>query len=136
MEKKALTPKDGAPVMGFYSPGISVDVGDATFVFVTGQIARHPDGAPVAPGDFTAQTEYIFKKIEAILHEAGATIDDVVKTVIYTTDISKFKEISEVRNKYFAKAKPVSTLVEISKLVREGCDVEIEVIAIKQKEGK
>ncbi len=133
MEKKSLTPKDGAPVMGFYSPGISVDVGDATFVFVTGQIARHPDGAPVAPGDFTAQTEFVLQKIEAILKEGGATMDDVIKAVIYTTDVSKFKEISEVRNRYFAKAKPVSTLVEVSKLVREGCDVEIEVIAIKQK---
>ncbi|MDO8620125.1 MAG: RidA family protein [bacterium] len=133
MEKKSLSPKDGAPVMGFYSPGISVDVGDATFIFVTGQIARLPDGTPVAPGDFTAQTEFIFQKIEAILHEAGATIDDVVKAVIYTTNVSKFKEISEVRNKYFAKAKPVSTLVEVSKLVREGCDVEIEVIAVMQK---
>ena len=121
--------------MGFYSPGISVDIGDSTFVFVTGQIARHPDGTPVAPKDFTAQTEYIFQRIEAILHEAGATIDDVVKAVIYTTDVGRFKEISEVRNKYFAKAKPVSTLVEISKTVREGCEVEIEVIAVKEKEG-
>ncbi len=122
--------------MGFYSPGISVDVGDSTFVFVTGQIARNPDGTPVAPGDFTAQTEFVFQKIEAILKEACATMDDVVKAVIYTTDVSRFKEISEVRNKYFAKAKPVSTLVEISRTVREGCEVEIEVIAVKQKESK
>ena len=120
--------------MGFYSPGMSVDVGDSTFIFVTGQIARHPDGTPAAPGDFTAQTEFIFQKIQTILHEAGATIDDVVKAIIYTTDVSRFKEISAVRNKYFAKAKPVSTLVEISKTVREGCEVEIEVIAVKPKE--
>src|SRR3989344_1352413 len=135
MRKTSINPKNGAPVMGFYSPGMSVDVGDATFVFVTGQIARHEDGTPVAPGDFKAQTEDIFKRIEAILHEAGASIDDVVKAVIYTTDVSRFKEISEVRNKYFAKAKPVSTLIEISKTVREGCEVEIEVIAMKRGEG-
>ncbi len=133
MQKRSITPKGGAPVMGFYSPGMSVDVGDSTFVFVTGQIARHEDGVPVASGDFKAQTEFIFKKIEAILHEADASIDDVVKAVIYTTDMGKFKDISEVRNKYFAKAKPASTFVEISGTVREGCEVEIEVIAIKQK---
>ena len=121
--------------MGFYSPGMSVDVGDSIFVFVTGQIALGPDGTPVAPGDFTAQTEYIFKNIEAILLEAGARIDDVVKAVIYTTDITKFTEISEVRNKYFAKARPVSTLVEINRTVCGGCDVEIEVIAVRQKEN-
>lgn len=135
MRKKSITPKDGAPVMGFYSPGMSVDVGNSTFVFVTGQIARHPDGTPVAPGDFTAQTEFVFQKIQAILAEGGCSIDDVVKVVIYTTDVGKFKEISEVRNKYFAKAKPVSTLVEISNTVRKGCEVEIEVIAVKENEG-
>src|SRR3989338_9371603 len=135
MQKKSITPKGGAPVMGFYSPGMSVDVGDSTFVFVTGQIARHEDGAPVAPGDFKAQTEFVFKKIEAVLQGAGATINDVVKTNIYTTDISRFKDISEVRNKYFAKAKPASTFVEIPKTVREGCEGEIEVIAVKQNES-
>lgn len=135
MKKKSIIPKDGAPVIGFYSPGISVDVGDSIFVFVTGQIARHPNGAPVAPGDFGKQTEFIFQKIQAILTEAGASIDDVVKAIIYTTDVSKFKEISEVRNRYFAKAKPVSTLVEISKTVREGCEVEIEVIAVRPNDN-
>lgn len=122
--------------MGFYSPGISVDVGDSRFIFVTGQIARHPDGNAVAPGDFKTQTEFIFQKIKAILEEGNASIDDVVKAVIYTTDVTKFKEISEVRNKYFVKAKPVSTLVEITNTVRQGCDVEIEVIAIKSLVNK
>ncbi|KKW10777.1 MAG: hypothetical protein UY50_C0026G0004 [Parcubacteria group bacterium GW2011_GWA2_49_9] len=135
MKKKSISPKDGAPVMGFYSPGVSVDVGDSTFIFVTGQIARHEDGAPVAPGDFKAQTEFIFQKIEAILHGAGATIDDVVKANIYAMDIKRFKDISDVRNRYFAKAKPASTFIEILGTVREGCEVEIEVIAVKQNEG-
>jgi len=133
MQTKSISPKSGAPVMGFYSPGMSVDIGDSTFVFVTGQIARHEDGTPVAPGDFKAQTEFVFQKIEAILKGAGASIDDVVKANIYTTDISRFKDTSEVRNKYFAKAKPASTFVEIPKTVREGCEVEIEVIAVKQR---
>ena len=120
--------------MGFYSPGMSIDIGDSTVIFVTGQIARHEDGTPVAPGDFKKQTEFIFKKIGAILQEAGASIDDVVKANIYTTDISRFKEISEIRNKYFANAKPASTFIEISGTVRKGCEVEIEVVAIKQNE--
>ena len=72
-------------------------------------------------------------KAVKILKEAGASLDDIVKAVIYVTDISKFKEVSAIRNKYFAYAQPVSTLVEISKTVKEGCDIEIEVIAIKRK---
>ncbi len=101
--------------------------------FVTGQIAMDENGKAVAPGDFTKQTEYVFQNIAKILAEGGASLDDVVKAVIYVTDISMFKEISAVRNKYFATSKPVSTLVEINKTVKEGCDVEIEVIAIKKK---
>ena len=101
--------------------------------FVTGQIAMDKEGNAVAPDDIIQQTEFVFQNIQKILQEGGSSLDDVVKAVIYVTDISKFKEISTVRNKYFANAKPVSTLVEISKTVKKGCDIEIEVIAIKKK---
>ncbi len=131
--RQSIIPKGFTPTMGAYSHGLKVDVGDSEMVFVTGQIAMDSNGNAVAPGDFTKQTEFVFLNIEKILAEAGATLADVVKAVIYTTDISRFKEISAVRNKYFAKAKPASTLIEITKTVKEGCEVEIEVIAIKKK---
>jgi reactive intermediate/imine deaminase len=134
MKKIYLTPLEFTPTLGSYSHGISVDVGTAEMIFVTGQIALDKEGNAVAPGDYTRQTEFIFENITSILHEAGATLDMVVKAVIYVRDVSKFSEVSCVRNHYFANAKPVSTLVEISKTVKEGCDVEIEVIAMKGKE--
>lgn len=131
--KQHLNPKNFTEIMGAYSHGLKVDVGDSEMIFVTGQIAMDKDGNAVAPDDIAKQAEFIFQNIEKILKEGGASIDDVVKAVIYVTDMSDFKEISAVRNKYFAKAKPVSTLVEINKTVKEGCDLEIEVIAIKKK---
>lgn len=134
MKKTHLSPSNFTPTMGAYSHGIKVDVGDSEMIFVTGQIAMDKDGNAVASGDFVMQTEFVFENIKAILAEGGASLDDVVKAVIYVTDVSKFPKISSVRNTYFASAKPVSTLVEISKTVKEGCDVEIEVIAIKSKE--
>ena len=91
------------------------------------------DGDVVAPNDIIKQADFVFQNIQKILQEGGASLDNVVKAVIYVKDISKFKEISAIRNKYFAVSKPVSTLVEISKTVKEGCDIEIEVIAIKKK---
>ncbi len=133
MQKTSLSPKEFTQVLGAYSHGLKVDVGDAELTFVTGQIAMDKDGNAVAPGNFTAQTEFIFQNIQKILQEGGAALDDVVKATVYVTDMSKFSEVSAVRNKYFATAKPVSTLVEISKTVKDGCDVEIEVLAIKQK---
>lgn len=102
-------------------------------IFVTGQIAMDKEGNAVAPGDLIAQTEFVFQNLQTILNEAGSSLNDVVKAVIYVTDITKFKDISAVRNKYFAISKPVSTLVEISATVKQGCDIEIEVIAIKKK---
>ncbi|MBP9758699.1 RidA family protein [Candidatus Dojkabacteria bacterium] len=133
MNKKHINPKSFTEIMGAYSHGVSVDIGNSIMIFVTGQIAMDKDGNAVAPDDIKVQTEFIFQNIQTILNEANASIDDVVKAVIYVKDITKFKEISAIRNKYFEKAKPVSTLVEISNTVKPGCDIEIEVIAIKNK---
>ncbi len=133
MNRQQLNPKNFTEIMGAYSHGLKVDIGDSEMIFVTGQIAMDKGGNAVAPNDITAQAEFIFQNIQKILAEGGASIDDVVKAVIYVTDMSQFKEISAVRNKYFAKAKPVSTLVEINKTVKEACDLEIEVIAVKKK---
>ena len=133
MKKKLLQPKSFTEIMGAYSHGVQVDVGDSVIVFVTGQIAMDKNGNVVAPGDIVKQTEFIFENIKQILKEGGVTIDDVVKATIFVTNILHFKDISAVRNKYFEKSKPVSTLVEINKTVKEGCVVEIEVIAIKEK---
>lgn len=75
----------------------------------------------------------MFKNIQKILNEAGASLDDVIKATIFVTDMNDFQKISPIRNKYFAKSKPVSILVEIKRTVKEGCKVEIEVIALKEK---
>lgn len=131
--KKYLNPENFTPIIGVYSHGLKVDIGDSEMIFVTGQIAMDKDGKAVAPDSVIKQTEFVFQNIQKILQEGGSTLDDVVKAVIYVTDISKFKDISTIRNKYFINSKPVSTLVEISKTVKDGCDIEIEVIAIKKK---
>ena len=131
--KQVLNPENFTHVLGAYSHGVKVDVGDSEMTFVTGQIAMDENGSAVAPNDIMKQTEFVFENIQKILGEGGASLDDVVKAVIYVTDISQFKKISEIRNKYFANAKPVSTLVEINKTVKEGCDIEIEVIAVKKR---
>ncbi|MDD3302643.1 MAG: RidA family protein [Candidatus Gracilibacteria bacterium] len=130
--KKELNPKGGAEIMGAYSHGIEVDLTKASkMVFVTGQIAMDKDGNPIAAGDIEKQTEYVFESISKILQEGGMTIDNVVKAVIYVKNINDFSKISPIRNKYFANSKPVSTLIEISNTVKQGCDIEIDVIAIK-----
>ena len=115
---------------GYYSQGMKINLGPKTMILTAGQLALDDDGTPVAPGDFTTQTRFIFKRIQQILEAAGASIDDVVKAQFFITDVSKYSEVSAVRNEYFATARPVSTMVEISNTVAQGCDIEIEVMAI------
>lgn len=130
--KTKINPANFTKTVGAYSQGLKVDIGDKAMVFVSGQLAMDADGNPVAPGDFGAQTRYIFENIKRILGEAGAALEDVVKVQIFVTDITKFPQVSTVRNEYLAEIKPVSTLLEIGRTVREGCDIEIEVTAIME----
>ena len=133
MKKEVLLPKGAAEIMGAYSQGLKVDLGnDREMIFVTGQIAQDSSGNVVCD-DIEGQTEYVFKCIDSILKEGGSSLDDVVKTQIFLTDINDFSKVSPIRNKYFANSKPVSTMVEVSSLVKKGCKIEIEVIAIREK---
>ncbi len=124
---------DFTALMGEYSHGIKVPLPGADLIFLTGQKAMDSNENVVAPGDPEKQTEYVFESIRKILAEAGATINDIVKAQIYVTDMNDFPVISKVRNRYFAKCKPVSTLVEVNCLSKKGCLVEVAVTAVKLK---
>lgn len=114
-----------------YSNGILVPFEYANMLFVTGQVAQDNEGNVVAPYDALEQTKFIFRHISEILKDAGMTLDDVVKVQIFVTNMGESSKVSKVRDEVFINSKPASTMVEVNKLVKEGCCVEIEVIAIK-----
>lgn len=129
---EVLQPKEKfTALMGAYSHGIKVPLPGADLIFLTGQKAMDADGNVVAPGDPGGQTEYVFQSIQKILAEAGAKIEDIVKAQIFVTNMKDFPIISAVRNRYFEKCRPVSTMVEVNCLSKEGCCVEIAVTAVK-----
>lgn len=134
MKKTKINSKEFAERLGAYSHGYKVEMGDSVMIFTTGQIALDKNGTVLFPDDPAKQAEFIYESLEKILRQSGASLDDVVKTTVFLTDMNDFPKISAVRNKYFKNAEPVSTLVEVSNLVKEGCRVEIEVIALKQKQ--
>lgn len=105
----------------------AVRVGD--FVFVSGTTATDEDGQVVGPGDPETQTRYILAKIERALHEAGATMADVVRTRIYVTNADDWEAVGRAHSVYFAAIRPANTLVEVSRLVGDYL-VEIEADAI------
>jgi len=84
----------------------------------------------VGKGDMYAQTAFILKKIERALLEAEATLNDVVRTRMYVVDITKWEEAGKAHGEFFKKIKPVSTMVEVSRLINSDLLIEIEATAI------
>jgi enamine deaminase RidA (YjgF/YER057c/UK114 family) len=85
--------------------------------------------------DIGAQTREALRRIEVALTTAGATLADVVRTRIYVTDISRWREVGEVHAQVFGQIRPVATMVEVSALIEPGLLVEIEADAYVAANG-
>jgi enamine deaminase RidA (YjgF/YER057c/UK114 family) len=132
MNKTLIYPKGHPPSRGAYSPGIRIDLGGASLLFITGQLALDAENNVVAPHDAAAQTEAIFLRIGAILEAARMNFGDGVKVDTFLTEMKDFEKFSAVRNRYFSDTRPVSTLLEVKGLAKPGLCVEIEVTAVKE----
>ena len=129
---KDIVPDD-YKTRGSYTPAKKIDLGSYYLIFVSGVQAPKDDKHSVATNDVEEQTKLVFEDIIKILHQADATIDDVVKAVIYITDMHDFDKISAIRAEYFKTAMPVSTLIEANRMTRDGAKIEIEVTAVIKK---
>jgi enamine deaminase RidA (YjgF/YER057c/UK114 family) len=81
---------------------------------------------PGPPGDIAAQTRGALRRIEIALNAAGATLSDVVRTRIYVTDISRWREVAAVHAEIFGEIRPAATMVEVAALIAPELLVEIE----------
>jgi 2-iminobutanoate/2-iminopropanoate deaminase len=131
MKKTLINPPGHPAPRGAYSSGLLVEQGGSSTLFVTGQLAVDPEGKVIAPHDAEAQTEYVFQLIGAILKAGGMGYGDVVKVQTFLTHMPDFEKFSPIRNRYFSENKPVSTLLEVKGLARDGCCVEVEVVAMR-----
>jgi 3-hydroxybutyryl-CoA dehydrogenase len=129
--------KIAGPEFGFrtgaFSNAYVVDLGAADAVYTAGHLAVDAAGNLIGGPDAARQAEFIYGVIERILDAAGASLDDVVKTTAYLTDIRDYAAVNEIRNRVFAGREPASTIVEVSKLVHPGAKIEIEAVAIRTK---
>ncbi len=128
-----IYPKDWQQTRGFYSPAKKIDIGNAFIIFVSGQQVDKNENNEAITDDIEEQTELVFQAIEKILKAANASMEDVVKAQIFLTDINDFPKVSAIRDKWFAKSKPVSTLLEVNAMTRTGAKIEIEVTAVIKK---
>lgn len=110
--------------------GFSRAVRLGTAIHVSGTTATDENGNVVGLGDPYAQTIYIIQKIELALQQAGASLQDVVRTRIYITNIGQWESVARAHGEYFSGIRPANTLVQVSGLVGEGYLVEIEAEAL------
>ncbi len=108
----------------------AVSVAGGRVVFVSGQLALDKDGNTVGKGDMRAQLRQVGENLKASLEAAGATLDDIVKTNTYVTDMDAFFGCMDVRREYLGPGFPTSTTVEVSRLADPDMMIEIEAYAV------
>jgi enamine deaminase RidA (YjgF/YER057c/UK114 family) len=99
-------------------------------VFVAGTTAVGPDGVVVGKGDPYRQTIEALGIIEQALREVGAELDDVVRTRMFVTDISRSADYGRAHGERFGKVRPAATMVEVARLIHPDLLVEVEVDAV------
>jgi reactive intermediate/imine deaminase len=109
----------------------AVDVPATRFVFISGQVALDAEGQLVGQGDFAAQVRQVFENLTAALEAADVSWADVVKLTYFVRNVSQVGSVRAIRDEYVdTEHPPASTLVEVSRLVRDEFLVEIEAIAV------
>jgi reactive intermediate/imine deaminase len=126
MAKRVLQPAS-VQAKGSYSPGWEVSNG--RLIHVAGQIPWDAEGNTVHKGDVAGQTRQVFANIAAVLAEADATLDHVIKITVFAADIRYRDEINRVRSETFKEPYPASTQVAVAALVDPEWLVEIEAVA-------
>jgi enamine deaminase RidA (YjgF/YER057c/UK114 family) len=106
----------------------AVRVGD--HIFVSGTTATDATGAIVAPGDAYAQTIQALENLRLALERAGASMADVVRTRMFVTDITRWKEYGRAHGEYFRDIRPTTSMIEVKALIDPFMLIEIEADAL------
>lgn len=123
MPKEIVSTEEAPEAVGAYSQGVSAN----GFVFTAGQIPLSSEGEFVG-GSVETQTRQCLDNIEAVLNEAGASLQDVVKVTVFLDDITDFEEMNQAYKDYFETEPPARSAVEAG-AIPKGVAVEIEAVA-------
>ena len=118
---RAPGPFQGAP----YNQGIAAN----GFIFVAGQLGLDPATGQIVEGGITAQTERVFANLRAVLEAAGASLDSIVKTTVFLSNLDDFAAMNDVYARHIGDQPPARSTVEVGRLP-SGALVEIEAIAV------
>jgi 2-iminobutanoate/2-iminopropanoate deaminase len=121
---RVVSTNQAPAAIGPYSQGIIVN----NLFYSSGQIPLTAEGTMIE-GDVAAQTHQVFQNLQAVLEEAGASLETVVKATVFIKDMNDFGAINEVYGEYFHTHKPARSCVEVARLPKDAL-VELEVIAL------
>ena len=124
--KKIIKTSDAPAAIGPYSQAVEIN----GTLYISGQIAIDPKTGKMVEGDITVQAERVMKNIEAILHAAGFSFVEVVKSTCLLSDMANFKAMNEVYARYYFENQPARAAFAVKELPL-GALVEIETIAVK-----
>jgi enamine deaminase RidA (YjgF/YER057c/UK114 family) len=112
-----------------YSQGIKVSQAQ-TILFLSGQVAYTSDGGVACRGDFKGQARGAHEAIKALIESQGGTMAGIVKITTYVTDMRYRADLAPIREEFFGRKAPATTLVEISALAHPDWMIEVEAIAV------
>lgn len=124
MDKRVISTKNAPGAIGPYSQAIKA----GNFVYTSGQLPINPATGELV-NDIKEATAQSLDNVKAILEEAGTSLDKVVKTLVFLSDMKDFAAMNEVYAKYFTENAPARSAVQVAKLPKDA-KVEIEVVAL------
>ena len=124
MNKRIIKTDQAPAAIGPYSQAVRI----GNLLYTSGQIALDPRSGEFLSGEIEQETERTLENISAILKADGLSLDNIVKTTVYLTDLSYFARMNQIYEKYFSENKPARACVQVAALPK-GAKVEIEAIA-------
>ena len=125
--KTIIQTGDAPDAIGPYSQGVRARASD--FLFLSGQIGLDPKTGELVPGDIEVQTERVLRNLEGVLLAGGGSLDQVVKTTIYLTNMDEFPRVNKVYGRFFGESLPARATVGVSSLPK-GALVEVDALAV------
>jgi 2-iminobutanoate/2-iminopropanoate deaminase len=125
LNKKIIHTEKAPAAVGPYSQAVCTE----SLVFVSGQIPIDPSSGQLLTGDIKAQTRQVLKNLSEVLLAAGSSLEKVVKTTVFITNMDEFGAVNEVYSEFFTTEPPGRACVEVTRLPKD-VNVEIEAVAL------
>ena len=124
MQKEIISTKDAPQAIGPYSQAIRF----GNLIFASGQIPIEPETGKILKGDIKGQTKLILENLNNVLAAGGSSLDNVLRTTIFLTDLKNYPVVNETYAQYFNDFPPARSTVQVAKLPMDA-QIEIDAIA-------